>query len=226
MLPCQFAPDAAEAALVVNGVDPDAGAFLGIVMQMEHAEVPHQLRAQELGDETFVAVVGPDVAQHAHHVVLAGDVREPFAVLVFGPGDDALDVLHHGEAERIGIEAGKALVVEFGLEHHVGVRLQEFEEIAVADAALLMQLGHDAIVDVGRRPLVHHLGLALRIEILRDVADDAQQLALPGRQPRRALLEEIQQVFLRQAEQLAAAFEAETRTGSCASLSARCARGR
>ena len=56
-----------------------------------------------------------------------------------GLGHDALDVLHHREAERIGIEAREALIVEVGLEHDVGVRLQELEEIAVGDPALLVQ---------------------------------------------------------------------------------------
>ena len=50
----------------------------------------------------------------------------------------------------------------------------------------------------GRAALVHQLGLALRIEILRDVAHDAQQLALPGLQGRAVLFEEIEQVLLRQ----------------------------
>ena len=67
-----------------------------------------------------------------------------------------------------------------------------------------MQPVHDAVMHVGRAALVHHLGLALRIEILRDVAHDAQHLALPGLQPRRGLLHEIQDVFLRQPEQFAA----------------------
>ena len=166
--------------------------------------LPHQPRAEELADEAFVAVIGPDVAQHRHRVAGAGDIGKPFAILVVGIGDDALDVLHHRKAERIGIEARKARIVEVGLEHHIGVRLQEFQEIAVGDPALFVQPGHDAVMHVGRRALVHHLGLALRIEILRDVAHDPQQLALPGLQPRRGLFQEIQQVFLRQAEQLAA----------------------
>ena len=72
--------------------------------------------------------------------------------------------------------------------------------------ALLVQPRHDAVMHVGRGALVHHLGLALRIEILRDVAHDAQQFALPGLQPRRGLLEEIQDIFLRQPEQVAAPF--------------------
>jgi hypothetical protein len=39
--------------------------------------------------------------------------------------------------------------------------------------------------EVGGAALVHHLGLALGIEILRHVADDAQDLALPGLSTRR-----------------------------------------
>ena len=35
VLPCQFAPQPAVAALVVDGVDEDTGAILGIVVQME-----------------------------------------------------------------------------------------------------------------------------------------------------------------------------------------------
>ena len=57
---------------------------------------------------------------------------------------------------------------------------------------------------VGRSALVHDLGLTLRIKILRDVAHDAQQFALPGLQARRRLFEEIQDIFLRQSEQAAA----------------------
>ena len=91
------------------------------------------------------------------------------------------------------------------------MRLQEFEEIAVRQPSLLMQPAQDAIVDVGRGALVHHLGLALRIEILRDVPHDPQYLALPGTQARRRLLEKIQQVFLRQAEHLATALDVQYR---------------
>ena len=48
-----------------------------------------------------------------------------------------------------------------------------------------------------RRPsLVHDLSLALRIEVLRDLAHDAGQFALPGFELRRVFLDEIQQVFL------------------------------
>ena len=49
----------------------------------------------------------------------------------------------------------------------------------------------------GRGTLVGDLGQPLRIEILRDLPHDAHQLALPGGKLRRALLDEVQQVFLR-----------------------------
>ena len=45
--------------------------------------------------------------------------------------------------------------------------------------------------------LVHHLGLALRIEVLRDLPHDAHDLALPRLEQRRVLLDEVEQVLLR-----------------------------
>ena len=44
--------------------------------------------------------------------------------------------------------------------------------------------------------LVHDLGQTLRVEVLRRLAHDAHQLALPGGQPRRELFDEVQQVLL------------------------------
>ena len=59
---------------------------------------------------------------------------------------------------------------KIGLVDDVGVRLEELHERAVGELAAFVQRGHDAIVAPGRSALVHHLGLALRIEILRDAA--------------------------------------------------------
>ena len=42
---------------------------------------------------------------------------------------------------------------------------------------------------------VHHLGLALRIEILGDLAHDAHDLALPGLEQRGLFFDEVQDVF-------------------------------
>src|SRR5215831_6393834 len=66
-------------------------------------------------------------------------------------------------------------------------------------------------MDIGRGSFVHQLGLALRIEILRNVPYDAEQFTLPWREPRRRLLKEVQEIFLRQAEQIAAAFGVQLR---------------
>src|SRR5258708_5534670 len=206
VLPRQFTTNPPIAAFIVDGIDPDAGAFRRIVMQMKHSQVSDQPRAEELRDETFIAVVGPDIAQYRHHVAGSGNIREPFAILVVRIGDDALDVLHHREAERIGVETRKALIVEVRLKYHIGVRLQEFEEIAVGNPPLFMQAGHDAVMHVGRGALVHHFALGLRIEILRDVPHDPKQFALPGLQARRRLLQEIQQIFLGQPKQHAPPF--------------------
>jgi hypothetical protein len=135
----QFAADAAIAALIVNGIDPDAGLLFWIIVQMERPEVPHQPRTQELANEAFISIVGPDVPQDTHDVAGASDVREPFAVLVIGIGHDPLDVPHHRKTEGIGIEAGIAGVFEVGLENHVGVGLEELQEVAVRNLPLFVQ---------------------------------------------------------------------------------------
>ncbi len=48
-----------------------------------------------------------------------------------------------------------------------------------------------------RPAFVHHLGLALWIEVLRDLAHDTHHLALPWLQQRGVLLDEIEDIFLR-----------------------------
>ena len=50
-------------------------------------------------------------------------------------------------------------------------------------------------MDEGGAPLVHQLGLALRIEILRDLADDPQEFALPRCQTGGGFFQEIQDIF-------------------------------
>ncbi|MCY1407995.1 hypothetical protein D9M71_233090 [compost metagenome] len=49
----------------------------------------------------------------------------------------------------------------------------------------------------GGPAFVHHLGLALRIEVLGDLAHDAHHFPLPGFQQWRVLLDEVKDVFLR-----------------------------
>ena len=90
-----------------------------------------------------------------------------------------------------------ALRVEGRLGDDVGVALQELDHEAVVDRALLVQAVEHRVVPERRPALVHHLGLALRIEILRDLAHDAHELALPGLELRRVLLDEVEDVLLR-----------------------------
>src|SRR5213594_1733924 len=53
------------------------------------------------------------------------------------------------------------------------------------------------VVPEGGPALVHYLRLPLRVEVLRDLAHDAHDLALPRLEQWRVLLDEVQQVFLR-----------------------------
>src|SRR6185437_16290222 len=195
----QRAANVAITALVMDGAD-DERVVAGLVIHAEQAEVADEPRAQILQNEALVAVVGPGMAQRAVGIAITGDIGEPFAVLAARLEADALDVAHHGEAQGVGIDAVVARVVEIGLEDDAGVRVQRLEESAVIDQTLLMQPGHDLVMHEGGAALVHQAGLLLRVEVLRDVAHDAHQLALPRLQPRRALLQEIEDVLLRQAE--------------------------
>ena len=225
VLPRQRALDLAVAAFVVDRLDAQVR-LVGIVEHVEQPELADQPRAEELQDEALVAVVRPHIAQHRHRIGGAGDVGEPVLVLGRRFGADALDVAHHREAERVGVDAGIARIVEVRLEHHVGVRAQELDHVAVGHLPLLVQAVHDPVVHVGGAALVHQLGLRLRIEILRDHPDDAQDLALPGLQARRGLLEEIEDVLLRQLQQRAAALVERRVRPSRRPCRARCATDR
>ena len=156
-------------------------------------------------DEAVVAVVCPGLPQHGVGVAAPGDVGEPVAILGFRRGRDAFDILHHRKPERIGVDAGIARIVEARLEDDVGVAVQEFQVVPIRQPPRLMQPGEDAVMHPAGAAFVHHLRLALRVEILLDMANDPEDLALPGLQARRGLFQEIQQVFLRQLQQGAAA---------------------
>ena len=67
---------------------------------------------------------------------------------------------------------------------------------AVGEQALVVEMVEQGVVPEGGPALVHHLGLALRIKILGQLAHDAHHFALPGRQQRCILLDEVEQVLL------------------------------
>ncbi len=79
----------------------------------------------------------------------------------------------------------------------IGVALDKLQHEAVGDLAAVVELVHDVVVPEAGPALVHHLGLALRVEILPDLAHDAHDLALPGLQQRRIFFDEIENIFLR-----------------------------
>src|SRR5262249_20207242 len=199
VMPGERAADLAIAALVMDGIDQQRVRALG-VDHFEQTELPDEMWAQILQDEALVAVISPGVAQRAIGIAIPGEVGEPLAVFVLGLEADALDVAHHGEAEGVGVDAVVAAIVEIGLRDDAGMRMKRLEEGAVADQPLLVQAVHDLIVDEGGAALVHEARLLLRIEILRDGARDAHELALERLEPRRALLQEVKQVLFRQAE--------------------------
>src|SRR5690606_3526544 len=124
--------------------------------------------------------------------------REPLAILRSRLDTDALDVLHHGEAERVGVDAPVTPVVETALGDEIGIVMQHLEHGAVIEPSRAMQAVEDLPVDETGAALVHHLGLLLRVEILGDVADDTQDLPLPGLERRTVVLDEVEDVLLRQ----------------------------
>ena len=82
------------------------------------------------------------------------------------------------------------------MRNHVGVRLQELEHETVGQQTVFVHGVEHRVVPERRPAFVHHLGLPLRIEVLRRLAHDAHDLALPGLQQRRMLFNEVQDVFL------------------------------
>jgi hypothetical protein len=58
ILPCKFAANTSVSALVVDCVDLDSLGIRRIVVEVEHAHVSDQARAQKLADEALVPVIG------------------------------------------------------------------------------------------------------------------------------------------------------------------------
>ncbi len=183
------------ARLVVDGRDLDLGLLL-VVDDGKQSQLAHQLRAEELADEALVLVV-------AHRVVecgqpgRAGQVREPVAVLLRRVVADAFDVAVHRETQRIGVQARVAALAHAGLVDHVGVRLEPLDHHAVGEVAVVVHGVEQAVVPEGGPALVHDLALALRVEVLRHLAHDAHDLALPRFEQWCVLLDEVEQVLLR-----------------------------
>ena len=128
--------------------------------------------------------------------VSARHVRKPLAVFVGRVLADAANVGEHGKAQRIRIDASKARMRQRWLKNHVGVRTKAFDHESIAQQALVVHRIEQRVVPESRPAFVHDLRLPLRIEVLGNLAHDANDFALPGLQQGRIFLDEVQQIFL------------------------------
>ena len=126
-----------------------------------------------------------------------GDVGEPRTVFFGRIFADAFDIGVHRKAQGIGVDATVGAVIDRRLKHHVGVRSQPLQHHAVRQVAVVIQCVEQLVVPKRGPALVHHLGLALGVEILRYLAHDAHDLALPGLQQWCIFFDEVEQIFLR-----------------------------
>ena len=88
-------------------------------------------------------------------------------------------------------------MIEWRLLDDAGVRLQELDHEAVVDVAFVVQAVEQGVMPERCMTFIHHLRLALRVEILSNFPNNAHDFALPRLQQRRIFLDEVQQIFLR-----------------------------
>src|SRR5215469_1149846 len=195
ILPRQCAADLAIADIVMDRLDPES--WLGaVVRDLEQSEAADERRAQILQHEALVAIVPPGMTQHAIAVSPASNVGKPLPILIRRVLADAMDIAHHREAKRVGVEPAEARVVEIRLKDDARMRMQELQHRAFRDQTFVMQPPHDLVMDKSRTSFVHQLQLFLRVKVLGDQPDDTNQLALPVLEPRSPLLDQIQQILL------------------------------
>ena len=153
-----------------------------------------ELLVQERVDERHVVVDPPHLedllpaqAELAVPALLRLEVVAVVVLLAELPLVPAvLDVAEQLDAELVRVEAARA----HGQRARVVVGV--VDDLGVGEGVL----GHDRGVPVAGPALVHDLGHALRGEVVRLVADDGQDVALPVLE-RRVLQEEQQHVALR-----------------------------
>ncbi len=184
----------AVAAIVVNSRHFQV-IIAFIVGNREELHVADDLGRQVLQDEALV-LEGTHRKFQRFQPVCPGNVGEPAAVFVGRLFADTADILHHRKAQRIGIDTAVPLTIKGRLIDHAGMRLQKLDHEAFGHLAFVIQVIEQGVMPESRPTLIHDLCLALRIEVLRDLAHDAHHLALPGLEQRRVLFDEVQQVFL------------------------------
>ena len=80
--------------------------------------------------------------------------------------------------------------------HDIGMRLQELEHETVGKQTIGIHRIEQGVMPERRPAFIHDLRLALRVEILRDLAHDAHDLTLPWLEQRRVLLDEVEHILL------------------------------
>ncbi len=167
-----------------------------IVINSEQLHIAHHLGTQELADKALILEVLHGKMQCIHPVA-ASVIGEPVSVLLSRVLADAAQVGKHGKPQRIGVDPRVVATVVSRLIDHIGVAVQHLHHEAIAQLTLVIEVIEDGVVPEGGPPLVHHLGLLLRIEVLADLAHDTHYLALPGLQQGGIFLDEIENVLLR-----------------------------
>ena len=159
------------------------------------------LRREVLRDERLVLEVAHREVERPLPVA-AGDLGEP----VRGPPSVGFSQMRR-RSENIAKPSAYGLMPLYQFESNdgwhddVGVALEELEHEAVVDQPPLVQAVEERVVPEGGPALVHHLGLRLRVEVLRELAHDAHELPLPRLEARRELLDEVEDVLLRLARE-------------------------
>src|SRR5574338_635289 len=172
-------------------------ARLAIVIEDgEQAKVPHQLGREILGNEALVLEIAHGEVE-GFEPGTSGDLGKPFAIFFRWALANPLDVMPHGESESVRIDAVVPRLVVAGLVDHVGMGLEKLQHEGVAQEAFVEKAIQKGVVPKGGPAFVHHLGLALREKILRNLAYDPHHFPLPWLQQRSVLLDEVQEILFR-----------------------------
>src|SRR3546814_10225158 len=117
------------------------------------------------GEKVEEKTVGTIVRQYVLHprvgIARSSDIRDPHPVLGCRVHADAADVLHDAKAKRIRIETAILAGIEHGLMRHIGMGLPELHEGAISALPLFLYPRQDAVMNIGRAPLIHHLRVHL-----------------------------------------------------------------
>ena len=194
VLPCEGFAQALETRRIMDRRHRQRGGLL-VVKNRKQTHVAHQLGRQVLADETFVLEITHRVVER-RQPRLPRDVGEPLAVFFSGVFTNAFDVGEHRKAKRIRVDAAVGAMSHRRLIDHIGVGLEPLDHHAIGEVAVVIERVEQVVVPERGPAFIHDLGLALRIKVLGDFSNNADDLALPRLQQRGVFFDEVQDVFL------------------------------